>query len=97
MTAIRAASPNAAHVLDKHQLLMPGAVVVHDRKHWKLVMHGSPQNTWRIVEIAIGLNVNDHTAAAFCRKCRSKRGRRSITHAAGALSAEIAIRLVVIP
>src|SRR5215510_4625857 len=97
MTAIRAASANAAHVLDKHQFLMPRAVVVHDGEHGQLVMHSSPQNAWRVIEIAIGLNVDDDAAAALCRECRSNRGRRSVTHAAGALSAEIAIRFVVIP
>src|SRR5262245_62019304 len=97
MTAIRAASANAAHVLDKHQFLMPRAIVVHDGEHRQLVMHGSPQNTGSVIEIAIGLNVDDNAAAALRRQCCSDRGGRSITHTAGALSAEIAIRLVVIP
>ena len=41
MTAIGAASAGAGHVLDEHQLLMPGAVVVHDREHRQLVMTAS--------------------------------------------------------
>src|SRR5215831_1106859 len=97
MTAIRAAAANPAHVLNKHKLLVPRPVVVHDRQHRKLVMHGSPQDTGSVVEVAVGLNVDDHPAATLRRQSCSDRGGRSITHTSGALSAEIAIRLVVIP
>ena len=38
VAAIGAAAAHAAHVLDEHQLLMPGAVVVHDREHRQLMM-----------------------------------------------------------
>src|SRR6185436_7907054 len=87
----------AAHVFDKHQFLMPRAVVMHDREHRQLMMHRSPQHTRRIVQIAIGLNIDDNPISAFCGQCCTNRCWSAISHSAYALTTEITPGLVVIP
>ena len=60
-------------------------------------MHGRPENTRSIVEIAIGLDVDHDSIAGLRGERRAHRCRRAVTHAAGALASQVAVRLVVIP
>ena len=97
MSTIRAAAANAGHVLDEHQFLMPRAIVVHDRQHRELVMHGCPQHAGSVIEISVRLDIHDDPATALRSEGSADRCRCAITHAARALAAEVAVRFVVIP
>ena len=95
--AIIAAPADAGHVFDEHVVLVPCAVVVHHREHRQLMMGGSPQNTRGVVEIAIGLDINDDSIARLRGEGSANRCRCAVTHTACALASQIAIRLIVIP
>src|SRR5437867_830111 len=97
VSPVRATAAYAGHVLDEHELLMPRAVVVHHGQHGQLVMYGRPQHARRVVEIAIGLHVDDDAPAASGGESRANRGGSTIAHAARALAAEVAVGLVVVP
>src|SRR5207245_5153161 len=97
MPAIGSAAANAAHILDEHQFLMPRAIVVHDRQQGKLVMNCCPQDTGSVIQVTIALDIDDDAIAALCRQRSANRSRSTIAHAACALSAQIAVRLIVIP
>jgi hypothetical protein len=38
---------------------------VHDRQHRELVVRGGPQHTRRVIEVAVGLDVDDDAPAAL--------------------------------
>src|SRR5438105_1817940 len=97
MSSIPAAAANAAHVLDEHEFLMPCTIVMHDGQHRKLVMDGRPKHTGRVVEITITLDIDHDAIAALCRQRSADGCGSAIAHAARPLTAEIAVRLIVIP
>src|SRR5438046_8548501 len=97
MPAIGSAAANAAHILDEHQFLMPRPIVVHDRQQGKLVMNCCPQDTGSVIQVTIALDIDDDAIAALCRQRSANRSRSTIAHAACALSAQLAVRLFVIP
>ena len=97
MSTLGATSANATHILDEHQLLMPGAVVVHHREHGQPMMLCGPQHTRRIVEIAVSLDVDHDLLAASGSERGANRRWRAIPYAAGPLSAKIAVGLIAIP
>src|SRR5207253_4242803 len=82
MSAIGPASADAAHVLNEHQFLMPGAVVVHDGQHRQLVMRRRPEDTRRVVEIAVGLDIHDEAIPALRGKRSTDTGGSTIAHTA---------------
>ena len=57
--------------LHVHALLMIGAVVVHDVQHRDLVMRGGPQDSGRVVQIAVALNVDGQAAVFLVRQRRT--------------------------
>ena len=59
---INAALVPGGHTLDVHDLLVIGAVVVHDGKQGDAVVSRGPQHARRVHEIAIALGI-DHQAA----------------------------------
>ena len=81
--------PRTAHA-DEHQLLMPGAVVVHDRQHRQLMVLRRPQHARRVIQIAVGLHVDHDLLAALRGECGADGCRRAVAHAGSALSAKIA-------
>ncbi len=60
-------------------------------------MHRGPENAGGVVHVAIGLDIDDDAIARFRRQARAHGCGRAVTHAAGALPAQVAIRLVVLP
>src|SRR4029079_1534008 len=88
---------HTAHVLDEHQFLMPCAVVMHHREHGKPMMLRRPQYAWRVIQIAVGLDVDHDLPAALGCKRRPDRRRCAVAHATRTLASEIAVRLFVNP
>ena len=70
---------------------------MHDGQQRQLVMHRAPQHTGLVIEIAIGLYVDDDAFALACGQRRATAGTGAIAHAAGTLRAQIAVGLVVRP
>ena len=68
------AAARPGHVLDEHELLMPGAVVVHDRQQRQPVVHGRPKRSGRIVQISVTLHI-DHEPPARLRGERRARAK----------------------
>src|SRR5690348_13728268 len=60
-------------------------------------MDSRPQNPRSVVEIAISLNIDRDSIARFGGERGAYRGRRAISHPAGSLPSQVAVRLVVIP
>jgi len=56
--AVRAAIVQGGLLLDEHHFLMVAAVVVHDGEQRDAVMRGGPQDSWRVVQVAIGLDAH---------------------------------------
>src|SRR5207248_10247128 len=94
---IGSAAADAVHVLDEHQFLMPCAIVMHDGEHRELVMGRRPEDTRRVVEIAVALNIDHNSIAALRSQRSTDTSRSAVAHAARALSAKVAVGLVVIP
>ena len=56
-------------------------------------MRGGPQHAGRVVEIAVGLDVDGQAAVLAVRQRRAHRGRRAIADAGGALRADVLVML----
>src|SRR5262249_14591022 len=61
------------------------------------MMHGSPKHAGRVIEIAVGLNIDDDASATLRRESSADGSRSAVAHAACALATEISVRFVVIP
>src|ERR1700722_17993546 len=60
-------------------------------------MHSRPENAWSIVEIAVGLDVDDEPVPRLRGQRGTHRRRCAVTHTAGPLASQVAVWLVVIP
>src|SRR5262249_1477727 len=87
----------AGHDLNLHQLLMVGAIVVHDDQQRNAMMRGGPENPWSKHQVAIILNANGEAAVLAICKCSANRGRCAISHAIAALGTDIVVMLVEVP
>ena len=87
----------ARHSLDQHDLLMIGAVVVHDGQQGDAVMDRRPQHTRGVVQVAVGLNVDRQPAVLPVGERGAHRRRRAIAEGARPLPADILIVLVEVP
>ena len=85
------------HVLHVHQLLMIGAVVVHDGQQRNLVMRGGPKDAGSVVEIAVALDVDADAPVFAIGQRRANRGGRLIADAIGSVAADVLVVLGEIP
>src|SRR5437773_3718453 len=60
-------------------------------------MNCCPQDTGSVIQVTVTLDIDHDAIAALCRQRSADRSRSTIAHAACALSAQIAVWLVVIP
>jgi len=79
--AIYAAAVAIRHNLHLHHLLMIGAIVVHDGEQRNAVMRGGPENSRRVHQIAVALDVHRQAAVLAVRESRANRGWRAIADA----------------
>ena len=97
LRAIHAAIVLVRHALHLHHFLMIGAVVVHDAQQRNAVMRGGPQDSRRIHQVAVALDVDREPAMLAIGQRRAHRGRRAVADAVPALPADVVIVLVEIP
>jgi hypothetical protein len=76
---------------------MIAAIVVHDAEQRNPVVRGGPQDGRRIVEVAIGLDVNREAAMLSVGKSGTYGRRRAIPHATPALPADVVVDLIHLP
>ena len=93
----RAAIVQRGLLFDEHHFLVIAAVVVHDGQQRDAMMRGGPQHAGRVVQIAVGLDVDGQAAMLAIRQRRAHRGRCAVAHAARALPADVLIMLVELP
>src|SRR5262245_65991222 len=76
-----------------HHLLMVTAIVMHHRQQWNPVVCSSPEHTWRVHHVAIGLEVDRESSRIAVGQRRSYRGRRPIANSVTARATNVVIVL----
>ena len=76
MRARRCRGRDARHRLQIHDLLMIGAVVVHDVEHRNLVMRRRPQRAGHEHEVAVAVEGDREAAMPLVGERRTERGRQ---------------------
>src|SRR4029077_10557901 len=88
ITEVSHAIAKIGNPLDVHDLLMIAAIVVHYRKQRNFMSCRGPEHTWRVHEVAVGLNRNREAAEIAVRRSRATCRRRSIANAIAARAAQ---------
>ena len=81
------------HDLHVHQLLMIGAVIVHDVQQRNLVMRRGPQDAGSVVQIAVALDVHAQASVLLVRQRCADGGRRAVADAVCAVRADEVVML----
>src|SRR5579863_3834806 len=97
MRAVGSAIVQGGLLFDEHHFLVIAAVVVHDGEQRDAMVRGSPKNSRRIIEIAIGLDAHRQSAMFAIRQSSAHGSRRAVAHTARALAADVLIMLVELP
>ena len=97
MSPVGSAIATARHLLNEHHLLVIRAIVVHERQQRDLVVNRRPENARRIVQIAVGLNVDRESTVPSVGQRGADRRRGAVTHRAGTLPADVLMMFVEIP
>src|SRR5271166_459795 len=95
--AIDSAAVAIGHDLHLHDLLMIGAIVVHDRQERNAMMRGGPQNSGSVHQVAVALDIHGQPAVLAVRQGRADRGRRAVADPVTTGAANELVILVNVP